>query len=48
MAILLLPDKIATLAFHLLPKIQEDLPLVMLTATQVERLNLLIITYSQQ
>ena len=53
MANSLLPDKVKTPVFHLLPKIHkpnihEDLPLVLSTASQAEYLNSLIITYNQQ
>ena len=44
----LLPDKIKTPNFDLQPKIEEDLRLVLSTATHAEYMNLLIITYSQQ
>ena len=53
MARSLLPDKVKTPAFYLLAIvneliIQENLSLVLSTATQAEYLNSLIITYSQQ
>ena len=53
MARSLLPDKVKTPTFYLLAIvneliIQENLSLVLSTATQAEYLNSLIITYSQQ